>query len=157
MKVLFGEEIQLDYDNELLNKIHRITKEYGYTLDEYVSKAVIEKVERDAWILNKQCFEAVVRTLVAKDYKVIERHWNGVDIIAEQDGTVIFCKLKITYDRNAAEDWTREEAEKSACEYFDQNAYPSSVPFRFDYITMVVNDKRGVVKHHVGCFGTESE
>ena len=93
--------------------------------------------------LRDKGLKAARKLLEYKGYEVLGVGFNDVDIIAKQDDTLVFSD----------EGWNRATAESNAFHYLEEYEYEGDAVVRFDYISMLVNDKgRALVRHHINCF-----
>lgn len=104
--------------------------------------------------LRDKGLKAAQRLLEHKGYEVLGVGFNDVDIVAKQDDTLVFIKLDIRKGGAFGDEgWNRANAESNAFHYLEEYEYEDNAVVRFDYISMLVNDKgRALVRHHINCF-----
>lgn len=106
--------------------------------------------------------ELAARYLVEKGFEIIARNWTcsagEADIIARDDDTLVFVEVKTRSNLNkgfpsdAVDERKRNKYERIAA-YFTARFDADSIPVRFDVVSLLVNEGRASIRHHVNAFG----
>ncbi len=117
--------------------------------------------------LNEQAKKAAASYLRHRGYTVLEEGWTcpagEIDIVAEDEGTLVFANVKARRDadkgfpaeRNGAT--SRTKREMVALAYLAGHDF-TDMPVRFDNVSLVtVGADRALLRHHIGCLSAEAD
>lgn len=112
--------------------------------------------------LGREGEELAARYLVEKGFEIIARNWTcsagEADIIARDDDTLVFVEVKTRSNLNkgfpsdAVDERKRNKYERIAA-YFTARFDADSISIRFDVVSLLVNEGRASIRHHVNAFG----
>ena len=111
--------------------------------------------------LGRRGEEAAARFLFHRGYDILERNWTCVageaDIIALDGDALVFVEVKtrtgsaMGFPAEAVTAKKRDRYERIACLYLEEHGF-SDMMVRFDVVSIVVSDRRAVVRHHINAF-----
>lgn len=112
--------------------------------------------------LGRRGEEAAAKFLHRHGYDVVERNWTcpagEADIIARVGEVLVFVEVKTRrgvshgFPAEAVDEVKRERYRRIALAYLAERRL-GEVPLRFDVVSIVVSDRRAVVRHHINAFG----
>ncbi|NBI31783.1 YraN family protein [Enterorhabdus sp. P55] len=111
--------------------------------------------------LGRRGEEAAAKFLHRHGYDVVERNWTcaagEADIIARVGEVLVFVEVKTRrgvsygFPAEAVDEAKRERYRRIALSYLAERRL-GEVPLRFDVVSIVVSDRRAVVRHHINAF-----
>ena len=111
--------------------------------------------------LGRRGEEAAAKFLHRHGYDVVERNWTcpagEADIIARVGEVLVFVEVKTRrgvshgFPAEAVDEVKRERYRRIALAYLAERRL-GEVPLRFDVVSIVVSDRRAVVRHHINAF-----
>ena len=111
--------------------------------------------------LGRRGEEAAAKFLHRHGYDVVERNWTcgagEADIIARDGATLVFVEVKTRrgvdhgFPGEAVDAAKRKRYERIALAYQAERRL-GDVAMRFDVVSIVVSDRRAVIRHHINAF-----
>lgn len=111
--------------------------------------------------LGRRGEEAAAEFLHRHGYDVVERNWTcfagEADIIARAGDTLVFVEVKTRrgtshgFPAEAVDAAKRERYQRIALAYQAERRL-EDLAMRFDVVSIVVSDRRAVVRHHINAF-----
>lgn len=113
--------------------------------------------------LGRRGEEAAAEFLHRHGYDVVERNWTckagEADIIARDGDTLVFVEVKTRrsascgFPGEAVDEAKRERYQRIALAYQAERRL-EELSMRFDVVSIMVSDRRAVIRHHINAFGT---
>ena len=104
--------------------------------------------------LGRRGEEAAAKFLHRHGYDVVERNWTcaagEADIIARVGEVLVFVEVKTR--RGVSYGFPAEAVDEAKRERYLAERRLGEVPLRFDVVSIVVSDRRAVVRHHINAF-----
>lgn len=111
--------------------------------------------------LGREGEKLAARFLKKKQYQIAERNYNcplgEIDLIAEQDETVVFVEVKTRADESFGQpfEWvtaTKQQRLRRLAEYYLKTRKEQNLDVRFDVISIVLNEQDKEINHIKGAF-----